>query len=48
MSTKLRITDVERIVVNTSVLYKEFSGSAEPNNMTELFGMMAKVHRERR
>jgi len=40
--------DAERIVVNTSVLYKEFSGSKEPNNIAELFGLMAKIHRERR
>ena len=40
--------DAERIVVNTSVLYKEFSGSHEPNNIAELFGLMAKIHSERR
>ena len=40
--------DAERIVVNVATLYKEFSGDATPNNITELFGLMAKLHRVRR
>ncbi len=40
--------DAERIVVNVATLYKEFSGDATPNNITELFGLMAKLHRLRR
>ncbi|MBV1906209.1 MAG: MBL fold metallo-hydrolase [Pseudomonadales bacterium] len=40
--------DAERIVVNTSVLYKEFSNSSEPNNIGELFALMAKIHKARR
>ena len=40
--------DAERIAVNVSVLYKEFAGDTRPNNVTELFAMMAKLHRERR
>jgi glyoxylase-like metal-dependent hydrolase (beta-lactamase superfamily II) len=40
--------DAERIAVNVSVLYKEFAGDTSPNNVTELFGMMAQLHRERR
>ena len=40
--------DAERIVVNVATLYKEFSGDATPNDITELFGSMAKLHRSRR
>ncbi|MFW6094445.1 MAG: MBL fold metallo-hydrolase [Pseudomonadota bacterium] len=40
--------DAERIAVNVSVLYKEFSGDPSPNDMTELFSLMAQLHRERR
>jgi len=40
--------DAERIVVNVSTLYKEFSGDTTPNDTTALFGLMAKLHRLRR
>ena len=40
--------DAERIVVNVATLYKEFSGDATPNDTTELFTQMAKLHRSRR
>jgi glyoxylase-like metal-dependent hydrolase (beta-lactamase superfamily II) len=40
--------DAERIAVNISVLYREFAGDTSPNNVTELFRMMAQLHKERR
>ena len=40
--------DAERIVVNVATLYKEFAGDPEPNNTTELFGLMAQVHKNQR
>ncbi|MDZ7669237.1 MAG: MBL fold metallo-hydrolase [Gammaproteobacteria bacterium] len=40
--------DAERIAVNVSVLYKEFAGDTTPNDTTELFRMMAQLHKERR
>lgn len=40
--------DAERIAVNVSVLYKEFAGDTRPNDTTELFRLMAQLHRERR
>jgi glyoxylase-like metal-dependent hydrolase (beta-lactamase superfamily II) len=40
--------DAERIVVNVATLYKEFAGDPEPNNTTELFGLMAQVHKHQR
>ena len=40
--------DSERIAVNVSTLYKEFADDHSPNNVAELFGMMAKVHKTRR
>ena len=40
--------DAERIVINVATLYKEFAGDSEPNNEMELFGLMARIHRERR
>ncbi len=40
--------DAERIAVNVSVLYKEFAGDTSPNNVTELFAMMARLHKDRR
>ncbi|MXW49514.1 MAG: MBL fold metallo-hydrolase [Gammaproteobacteria bacterium] len=40
--------DAERIVVNVATLYKEFANDAEPNNITELFALMAALHKERR
>jgi glyoxylase-like metal-dependent hydrolase (beta-lactamase superfamily II) len=40
--------DGERIVVNVATLYREFAGSQEPANITELFALMAKVHKSRR
>ena len=40
--------DAERIVVNVATLYKEFSGDPQPNDTTELFGLMAQVHKNQR
>ena len=40
--------DAERIVINVATLYKEFAGDTEPNNVMELFGLMARIHKERR
>ena len=40
--------DSERIVVNVATLYKEFAGDLEPNNVTELFALMAQLHKSRR
>ena len=40
--------DAERIVVNVATLYKEFTNDPEPNNITELFALMAALHKERR
>ena len=40
--------DGERIVVNVATLYKEFTGDDSPANTAELFGLMAKIHKERR
>jgi glyoxylase-like metal-dependent hydrolase (beta-lactamase superfamily II) len=40
--------DAERIAVNVSVLYKEFAGDTSPNDMTTLFALMARLHKERR
>ena len=40
--------DAERIVVNVANLYKEFANDTTPNDITELFAMMATVHRQRR
>ncbi len=40
--------DAERIVVNVANLYKEFADDPSPNDITELFAMMASVHGQRR
>jgi len=40
--------DAERIVVNVTMLYREFAGNTEPANMAELFALMARVHKARR
>ena len=40
--------DAERIVVNVAVLYKEFAGDPEPASITELFALMARIHKARR
>ncbi len=40
--------DGERIVVNVATLYREFSSDPTPPNVVELFGMMAKIHKDRR
>jgi glyoxylase-like metal-dependent hydrolase (beta-lactamase superfamily II) len=40
--------DAERIVINVATLYKEFAGNSEPNDVMELFGLMARIHKERR
>ena len=39
--------DAERIVVNVANLYKEFANDSTPNDITELFAMMAAVHKNR-
>jgi cyclase len=39
--------DGERIVVNVATLYKEFAKDPTPNNVTELFAMMAAVHKDK-
>ena len=40
--------DGERIVVNVATLYREFSGDTKAPNVAELFGLMARVHKDRR
>ena len=40
--------DAERIVVNVANLYKEFANDSAPSDITEMFAMMAAVHRNRR
>ncbi len=40
--------DGERIVVNVATLFKEFAGDSTPNDVTELFVQMAKLHKARR
>ena len=40
--------DAERIVVNVATLYKEFANDPQPNNITELFTLMAVLNKERR
>ena len=40
--------DAERIAVNVATLFKEFAADPTPNNVTELFGWMAKLHKARR
>ena len=37
--------DSERIVVNVACLYREFEGRTTPDNVVDLFGLMAKAHR---
>ena len=37
--------DSERIVVNVACLYREFEGRTQPDNVVDLFGLMAKAHR---
>jgi cyclase len=39
--------DAERIVVNVTTLFKEFSGDGSPNDTAALFGLMAKIHKAR-
>lgn len=39
--------DAERIVVNVTTLFKEFSGDTTPNDTAALFGLMAKIHKAR-
>lgn len=39
--------DAERIVVNVTTLFKEFSGDSTPNDTAALFGLMAKIHKAR-
>jgi cyclase len=39
--------DAERIVVNVTTLFKEFSGDRAPNDTAALFGLMAKIHKAR-
>jgi glyoxylase-like metal-dependent hydrolase (beta-lactamase superfamily II) len=40
--------DSERIVVNVATLYKEFAGDTTPNDIGELFALMARLHKARR
>lgn len=40
--------DAERIAVNVASLYREFSSGKTTANVTDLFALMAKLHRERR
>ena len=40
--------DAERIVVNVATLYKEFANDPSPGDITEMFAMMAAIHKERR
>jgi len=40
--------DAERIVVNTATLYREFSNDPNPANVTDLFALMARIHKARR
>ena len=40
-------SDAERIVVNVNTLYREFRGDTSPPNVTELFGLMGKLKRDR-
>ncbi len=39
--------DAERIAVNVATLFKEFAQDPTPNNVTELFGLMAQIHKQR-
>jgi cyclase len=39
--------DAERIVVNVTTLFKEFSGDSTPNDTAALFALMAKIHKAR-
>jgi glyoxylase-like metal-dependent hydrolase (beta-lactamase superfamily II) len=39
--------DAERIVVNVDTLYREFAGNPEPADIATLFGLMARIRRER-
>ena len=40
--------EAERIVVNVATLYKEFTNDPTPNNVSELFALMARIHKSRR
>lgn len=40
--------EAERIVVNVATLYKEFANDPTPNNVSELFALMARIHKSRR
>ncbi len=40
--------DAERIVVNVATLYREFAADPAPPDVTALFGLMARLHKERR
>lgn len=39
--------DAERIVVNVDTLYREFAGSKAPADVAGMFGLMARIRRER-
>lgn len=39
--------DAERIVVNVDTLYREFAGSRAPADVAGMFGLMARIRRER-
>jgi glyoxylase-like metal-dependent hydrolase (beta-lactamase superfamily II) len=40
--------EAERIVVNVATLFKEFANDPTPNNVSELFALMARIHKSRR
>ena len=41
-------TDSERIVVNVDTLYREYSGDTSAPNTIEIFGLMAKIKRDKK
>jgi cyclase len=41
-------SDAERVVVNVSTIYRELSGSAEPDDVIRLFAAMAKLWQEQK
>ena len=41
-------SDLERIAVNVNTLYREYSQSNEETDVAALFGLMAKLHKNRR
>ena len=41
-------SDAERIAVNVNTLYREYSGGEGPADVAALFGLMARIYRDRR